>query len=85
MRVGCPNCLTENAQDITIITLEGEEGIRADMCEKCKSYVKTFENDLILYHSLDLLDIVSIPVDIVVQDMGFIRHSPNPVGLIRMS
>ncbi len=85
MRIGCPNCLTENSRDITIIILEGEEGMRADTCDKCKSYCKTFESELILEHSLDLLDIMSLPLDIIVQEKGFKRHSPNPVGMIKMS
>jgi FdhE protein len=83
-RIGCPGCLTEDPQDITIITLEGEEGMRADTCEKCKSYVKTFEGSMTDGHSMDSLDIMSIPLDIIVQEKGFMRHSPNPVGMVRM-
>jgi FdhE protein len=83
-RIGCPHCLTENPRDITIISLEGEEGMRADACAKCKSYFKTFEGDLTVEHSLESLDIMSLPLDIVVQGKGFKRHSPNPVGMIRM-
>jgi FdhE protein len=84
MRIGCPGCLTENPQDITIITLDGEEGMRADTCNKCKSYCKTFEDSMILDNSIDSLDIMSIPLDIVVQEKGFKRNSPNPVGLMKM-
>ena len=84
MRIGCPSCVTENAQDITIISLEGEEGMRADTCEKCRSYYKTFEGSMTIDHSLESLDIMSISLDIVVQEKGFKRHSPNPVGIIKM-
>lgn len=83
LRIGCPACLTSDPQDITIITLEGEEGMRADTCEKCKSYYKTFEGSMTADRSIDSLDIISIPLDIVVQEKGFKRHSPNPVGIIR--
>jgi FdhE protein len=83
-RIGCPNCLTDNPQDITVISLEGEEGMRADTCEKCKSYCKSFEGSMISDYSIDELDIISLPLDIVVQGKGYIRHSPNPVGMIRM-
>jgi len=84
MRIGCPGCLTEDPRDITIMSLEGEEGMRADMCEKCKSYVKTFESSMTDGHSMDSLDILSIPLDIIVQEKGFKRHAPNPVGIITL-
>ncbi len=85
MRIGCPCCLTENPQDITIITLEGEEGMRADTCGKCMSYFKTFEGSMTAEHSIDSLDIMSVPLDIVMQEKGFKRNSPNPVGIIKMN
>jgi len=85
MRIGCPGCLSENPGDITIITLEGEEGMRADTCENCKTYYKTFEGPMADDHSPDSLDIMSIPLDIVVQEKGFHRCSPNPVGIRKMS
>jgi FdhE protein len=84
MRIGCPSCLSENPQDINIITLEGEEGMRADLCDKCKSYCKTFESSMIADHSIEYLDILSIPLDIIAQDKGYQRNSPNPVGIIKM-
>jgi FdhE protein len=83
-RIGCPSCLTDDPSDITVISLEGEEGMRADTCEKCKSYCKSFEGSMMLDNSIDELDIMSLPLDIVVQGKGYKRHSPNPVGMIRM-
>jgi len=83
-RIGCPNCLTDNPQDITVISLEGEEGMRADACGKCRSYCKSFEGSMTEDNSMDELDIMSLPLDIVVQGKGYKRHSPNPVGMIRM-
>lgn len=85
MRIGCPSCLTDDPGDITIITLEGEEGMRADTCEKCRSYVKTFEGTMAETHSMYALDIMSIPIDIIVQEKGFRRHSPNPVGIMKLA
>jgi FdhE protein len=83
-RIGCPNCLTEDPQDMTVVTLDGEEGMRADTCEKCMSYSKTFEGQMTEDNSMDELDIISLPLDIVVQEKGYNRSSPNPVGMIRM-
>ncbi len=84
MRIGCPSCLSENPQDINIITLEGEEGMRGDLCDRCKSYCKTFESSMIADHSIEYLDILSIPLDIIAQEKGFNRRAPNPVGLMKM-
>ncbi len=84
-RIGCSSCGTENPDNITVITLEGEEGTRADACGKCMSYCKTFDSSLTDDNSMDMLDIISLPVDIVLQEKGFRRHSPNPVGLRIMS
>jgi formate dehydrogenase maturation protein FdhE len=36
-------------------------------------------------NSLDNLDILSLPLDIVVQEKGYKRLSPNPVGMMRMT
>jgi formate dehydrogenase maturation protein FdhE len=58
--------------------------MRADTCEKCKSYVKTFESSMTEGHSMDSLDIMSIPLDIIVQEKGYKRHAPNPVGIMKI-
>lgn len=84
-RIGCPACLSEDSRDITIITLEGEDGMRADTCEKCRSYVKTFDGSITGGRSMDELDIMSIPLDIVVQGKGFKRQSPNPLGIMKIT
>ena len=84
-RIACPNCLTDDPQDITVITLVGEEGMRADTCDSCMSYSKTFEGQMTTDNSMDELDIISLPLDIVVQDKGYKRLSPNPVGLMKMT
>ena len=83
-RIGCPNCLTEDPQDMTVVTLDGEEGMRADTCDKCMSYCKTFDGQMTEDNSMDELDIISLPLDIIVQEKGYNRSSPNPVGMMRM-
>jgi len=83
-RIGCPNCLSEKAEDITIITLDGEAGMRVDACEKCRHYYKSFDTQMLTEYSPDLLDLISLPLDIVAQGKGYSRSAPNPVGMIRM-
>jgi formate dehydrogenase maturation protein FdhE len=48
------------------------------------SYSKTFEGQMTEDNSMDELDIISLPLDIVVQEKGYNRSSPNPVGMMRM-
>lgn len=83
-RTGCPVCLTEDARNITVISLEAEEDMKADACDTCKSYFKRFEGGMDTIPSLDELDLLSLPLDIVLQEKGYRRRSPNPVGMIRM-
>jgi formate dehydrogenase maturation protein FdhE len=35
--------------------------------------------------SPDLADLMSLPLDIVMQQKGFKRRSPNPLGMVNMS
>jgi len=83
-RIACPNCLTDDPKNITVISLDGEEGMRADTCDLCMSYSKTFEGQMTADNSMDELDIISLPLDIVVQEKGYKRLSPNPVGMINL-
>jgi FdhE protein len=83
-RIGCPHCLAEGPDDVSIMSLEGEEGMRIDGCRKCMIYYKSFDEYLVQDYTLDLLDLISLPLDIVAQDKGFRRGSPNPIGMIRM-
>lgn len=83
-RTGCPVCLGTEIAKTDIIIIEDEKGFRIDTCDACKSYWKTFEPGLLTGMSADLADIVSLPLDIIAQGRGFSRHSPNPIGLIKM-
>ncbi len=84
-RIGCPSCLNEDAETITILYLEGEEGMRVDACERCKNYFKSFDSSMLMHYTADLLDLISLPLDIIIQGKGFQRASPNPLGMIRMA
>jgi len=33
----------------------------------------------------DLADLISLPLDIVIQEKGYKRSSPNPIGMVKMS
>jgi len=80
-RLGCPLCRASDTGKIVIFTSEQEEGFRIDACDSCGSYMKTITSssgDM----NFDVADLVSMPLDIVAQRKGYVRPSPNPVGMI---
>lgn len=83
-RIGCPGCQNRDAIKLDIIEIEEEKGLRIDLCNKCKSYVKTGSDNLLDDYTPELLDIISLPLDILAQERGYKRHSPNPIGMINM-
>ncbi|MCL5977683.1 MAG: formate dehydrogenase accessory protein FdhE [Nitrospirae bacterium] len=84
-RIGCPVCRSSDTSKLNIITLEDEKGFRIDTCDSCDSYVKTVESGLINELNPDVADLVSLPLDIIAQGKSYKRHSPNPIGMIRMA
>ncbi len=81
----CPACLTADPGSLKTFTFKGEEGFSVLVCEACKSYLKTVDADLFSRISPDLADLMSLPLDIVIQQRGFKRHSPNPLGMMKMN
>jgi FdhE protein len=82
-RIGCPACQNRRGEEIEIITAEQEKGLRLELCLNCKNYVKTFDREIFRDYTPELIDIMSMPFDIIAQQKGFIRSSPNPIGLRR--
>ena len=83
-RTGCPSCLNDDLSKMNIITAEGEDGFRIYACEVCGYYYKTIEFGLLDDLNPSLADLISLPLDIVAQGKGYKRHSPNPIGMVRM-
>jgi FdhE protein len=81
-RIGCANCRNSDPLRIEIIEIEEEKGFRIDLCNDCKSYLKTANGYMLDDYTPDLIDIVSIPLDIIAQGKGYRRHSPNPIGML---
>jgi len=84
-RVQCPVCLTNDPARLNIFTFTGEEGFSVQTCDECKSYIKTVEGGLISRFGPDIADLMSLPLDIVVQQKGYCRRSPNPIGMMKLS
>ncbi|MCX8033979.1 MAG: formate dehydrogenase accessory protein FdhE [Thermodesulfovibrio sp.] len=79
-RICCPYCFNRDSSKMEIF-LDDEE-IRADYCLECNTYIKSFrENHFLKYKDPFLIDLISLPLDIITQKRGYIRRSPNIIGL----
>ena len=84
-RAGCMICQNNDGPKQNVFLFEGEEGFRVNACDACKSYVKTIEADLLSRIGSEVADLMSLPLDIVVQEKGYQRRSPNPIGMRKIS
>jgi FdhE protein len=79
-RIGCANCLVKDPTQIDLLVDEDE--IRVDLCKKCKSYIKSFKADVFArFKDPFLIDLISMPLDVVAQERGYERRSPNVLGI----
>ncbi len=84
-RTGCLICLTVDAAKQNILAFDQEEGFKINTCDLCLSYVKTVDAGMLARMTPDIADLVSLPLDVVVQEKGYARRSPNPLGMRKMS
>ena len=84
-RTGCPVCLTVDSAKQKVLVFEREEGFKINTCDLCRSYVKNVDAGMILRLTPEIADLVSLPLDIVVQEKGYVRRSPNPLGMRKIS
>jgi FdhE protein len=82
---GCPVCLNEEDGKRSRLTFESEEGFMITTCDHCRSYVKTIDAAVLRHMTPDVADLMSLPLDLVVQEKGYLRCAPNPLGMLRMS
>jgi FdhE protein len=83
-RIGCPVCLNADTSLLDIISADGEKGCRVDTCKRCGSYIKTFDESIIVKQGTDMSDVLTMPFDVVAQERGFYRKSPNPLGISKI-
>jgi formate dehydrogenase maturation protein FdhE len=65
--------------------IKTEKGFSVRTCNSCKSYVKAVDGDLLDRMTPDVADLISLPLDVMIQKQGFKRTSPNSIGMVRMS
>ncbi|GBD98712.1 formate dehydrogenase accessory protein FdhE [bacterium BMS3Abin07] len=83
-RIGCPNCHNEDPKLIDIIYVDDTD-MRIDACNQCESYFKSVDVSKTILQNLEETDILSLPVDIIAQNKGYKRRSPNPVGMLNIA
>lgn len=82
---GCPICRAEDAAEQRVLTFRKEEAFPVSVCDLCRSYVKTVDAGRVSQWSPAVADLISLPLDIVVQEKGYVRRSPNPIGMRKMT
>lgn len=82
--IGCPHCGSVDPDKLNTIVSDDEPGFRVVTCEECHTYVKVMETSILKNMTLDLADMVSLPMDIVAQEKGYTRQVPNPISLKRI-
>lgn len=79
-RIGCSYCLQKVCEKIDLLV--DEEEIRVELCKDCKTYIKSFKEEVYLkYKDPYLIDIISLSLDVVAQERGYVRRSPNIIGI----
>ena len=79
-RISCPFCGNLDTESLRIATIDQEPGMRVDICEKCRKYLKVM--DLREMESTDcaaLDDLGTLPVDLRMHEEGLTRPIPVPV------
>ncbi len=80
-RIACPVCGEEDQNKLTFFTVDEEPGFRVDVCESCKTYIKTIDFrqlDRVAMPVLDDLD--SLALDYVAAGQGYKRATLSAWG-----
>jgi len=80
-RIACTTCGEEEQKKLTFFTVEEEPGFRVDVCDTCKTYIKTIdfrELDKVAMPILDDLD--SLALDYVAAGQGYKRATLSAWG-----
>ncbi|HXY53522.1 MAG TPA: formate dehydrogenase accessory protein FdhE [Nitrospirota bacterium] len=84
-RIGCMICQNSEGPKQNVFVFQGESAFRLNTCDACRSYVKTIDAGMLSRIGPEVADLMSLPLDIVVQEKGFERRSPNPIGMRKIS
>jgi len=80
-RLSCPVCGEDDHKKLTFFTVDEEPGFRVDVCDSCKTYMKTIDFrdlDRVALPILDDLD--SLALDYVAANQGYRRATLSAWG-----
>jgi FdhE protein len=70
-RTGCPFCEPVDDHRLSVLAVEGEDGLRIDYCNRCQGYLKTYDGEG--NESVLLADWTSLHLDVLACDRGLKR------------
>ena len=81
LRVACPSCGEDRFESLPVFTTAEIANVRVDACDTCKHYIKTVDmtKDGLSVPIVDELAAASL--DLWVKENGYLKLSPNLVGL----
>ncbi len=80
-RIACPVCGEDDQKKLTFFTVDEKPGFRVDVCETCKTYIKTID-----FRNLDRIslpvfdDLDSLALDYVAASQGYRRATLSAWG-----
>jgi len=74
-RIMCPHCANEDANRLAVLEVQGEPGLRLDVCDACKGYVKTYDGEG--QEALLLADWPTLHLDVLAGERGFERRGAS--------
>jgi FdhE protein len=73
-RIGCTFCGNVDSESLIYLYIEGDNGHRIDVCEKCKNYIKTVDSNVITHEVVPAVeDIATLHLDIIAEEEGYKR------------
>ena len=75
----CPFCLTTDAEKLPYLTIDDNEHLPLYVCEECKRYLKHRREEKDARRDPDVDFILTVPLDYVATNQGYIQESPIPV------
>ena len=74
-RLGCTFCGNSDTESLRYFYIEGEDGCKIDVCEKCRKYIKTIDSSAISHEVVPAVeDIATLHLDIIAEEEGYERE-----------
>ncbi|MFO7885940.1 MAG: formate dehydrogenase accessory protein FdhE [Desulfobacteraceae bacterium] len=71
-RIFCPFCNTKDSKHLSYLYVEDKKGVRGDVCDNCRKYIKTIDTrELNRNIFLPLEIICTLPLDIKLREDGY--------------